>query len=313
MNTDRPLVSAIVPVFNAERYVREALDSVLGQTYPALEVVVVDDGSTDRTAEIVRAYGDRVRFLQQANKGPAAARNLGLANARGRYIGFLDADDQWLPDKVERQVGLLEANPDLGACYGALVYFNEQGEIASLTHQAVPTPSGWIFEDILTHPGFIGIDTLMIRRDCLDRVGPFNEDLRTAEDTNLTLRLARHWPFGYLPGPVARYRVHSQSLTQQAGIPRGTIRSLDHLVSLYPDLRPSRNRAMRKAYALRHMDMCDLALHRGTRKDARRHGLRAVSYAPKSKRAWAYLGRALVPPAVVELFRRARRRSGGTD
>src|SRR5262249_2428536 len=107
------LISCIVPVFNGERYLREALDSILAQTYQPLELIVLDDGSTDGTAALVAGYGERIRYLWQANAGEAGARNRGLSIAQGEFVAFLDADDLWHPEKLRRQLARLHDRPEL--------------------------------------------------------------------------------------------------------------------------------------------------------------------------------------------------------
>ncbi len=116
VHMNSPLISCIVPVFNGERYLREALDSIFAQTYRPLEILVADDGSTDRTPYIAAAFGNRLRYLRQDNQGPAAARNLGIRAATGEFIAFLDADDVWHPEKLERQMARFQVRPELDYC-----------------------------------------------------------------------------------------------------------------------------------------------------------------------------------------------------
>src|SRR5439155_16624014 len=112
----KPLISCIIPVFNGEKYLAEALDSIRAQTYRPIEIIVVDDGSTDGTRELVASYGDQVRYLWQPNSGPATDRNQGLSAASGEFVAFLDADDLWHPEKLERQMARFDARPDLDVC-----------------------------------------------------------------------------------------------------------------------------------------------------------------------------------------------------
>src|SRR5215510_7858922 len=119
----KPLISCIVPVFNGERYLREALDSILVQTYQPLEIIVADDGSTDETAAIVSSYGEQVRHLFQPNAGVAAACNLGLGAAHGEFIAFLAADDLWQPEKLARQMARFRARPELNLCVSYIQNF----------------------------------------------------------------------------------------------------------------------------------------------------------------------------------------------
>ena len=109
-------ISVVIPAYNHGRFLREAIDSVLAQTYAPLEIIVVDDGSTDDTEQIVRSYGDRVRYIRQQNAGVGAARNNGIANARGEYVAFLDSDDLWLPEKLAVQVEYMRRHPECAAC-----------------------------------------------------------------------------------------------------------------------------------------------------------------------------------------------------
>lgn len=301
-----PLVSVIVPAFNAERYLGEALQSVLGQTYPHLEVLVVDDGSADRSVEIARGFGDRVRVFTQANGGPAAARNRGLENAKGAYVSFLDADDTWLPDKTERQVAFMEAHPEVGVSYGPCLFVKNGRELTRIGWEPEKFPEGWIFEHLLLERGFISINTVMVRRRCLERVGSFNESLRTAEDTNMFLRLARQCRFGFIPDPLARYRWHETSLTKRTDVERGTFRALEHISTLYPELHPSRSPLMRKAYALRHLMRASGSFNRGEHAEARRQARAALGYRPLLWRAWLLLAVCLIPPTLVHAFRRLR-------
>ena len=119
-----PLVSVIIPAYNAQKYIREALDSVLAQTYSSFEIIVVEDSSTDDTAKIIKSYIDpRVKFVHQEKKGQTAARDEGMRRASGKYLAFLDADDVYLPQKLERQVGYMEAHPECGLCYCDLYHF----------------------------------------------------------------------------------------------------------------------------------------------------------------------------------------------
>ncbi len=117
------LISCVIPVFNGERYLGEALESVLAQSYQPLEVIVVDDGSTDGTAEVARRYGERVRYVWQPNAGETAARNLGLTAAQGEFIAFLDADDVWHSEKLERQIARFQERPEIDLCFTQIQHF----------------------------------------------------------------------------------------------------------------------------------------------------------------------------------------------
>jgi len=187
-----PRVSVIIPAYNAERYLGEALDSVMAQTWRDIEVVVVDDGSTDGTQEIVRGYGPPVRLLEQANAGPAAARNRGVREAEGELVAFLDSDDLWLPEKLALQVPLFDAEGRV-----ALVYCKAErmtGDGTPIPTPAHPRPTGDVFLALLgrNHCPTSGV---VVRRDVFLRFGGFPEDMVWAEDWHLWLRIAREHEF----------------------------------------------------------------------------------------------------------------------
>ncbi len=177
---NQPLISCIVPVFNGERYLAEALNSIIAQPHKPLEIIVADDGSSDETASVARGYGARVRYVWQANQGPAAARNLGLSRAEGDFIAFLDADDIWYPEKLERQMARFRARPELEYCVTHVQNFctPKDGETASgLENYYVGRPL----------PGYV-TQTLLVRRSFFDRIGPFNTVLTHGDDTDWYLR-----------------------------------------------------------------------------------------------------------------------------
>ncbi len=209
----RPLVSVIVPAYNASRFIRAALQSALDQAYTHIEVIVVDDGSEDATPDIVRevaARDERVRLIRQANRGVARARNTAIAEARGTYVAPLDADDLWFPHKIERQVACLEqAGPAAGLAYTWWVSIDEEGHIRGTAPQ-------WNFEgdvlEALTYVNFIGNASVpLMRRACVEEVGGYNEELQAqgaqgCEDWDLALRIAERRRVRVVPAYLSAYR-----------------------------------------------------------------------------------------------------------
>jgi len=201
------LVSVIIPAFNAERYLRETLDSVLAQTWPACEVIVVDDGSTDSTPAILSEYAGRIRVLRQDNQGSATARNTAVSAASGAWIAFIDADDVWLPGKLTRQMqhcGRYAISHTDSVCFG-------DGLPREVLRSAVTTPyAGRVLKQLLV-TNFISNSTVMMRRDVFLQYGGLNESLPGVEDWSLWLRVCADYELGYLPEPLVRYRIHRQS------------------------------------------------------------------------------------------------------
>lgn len=233
---DRPLVSVVMPAYNAARYIREAIDSVLSQDYPNLELIVVDDGSTDSTVAIVGEYGQRVICLSQANAGPAQARNTAVALAKGDLIAFLDADDVWMPGKVGAQVDYLHKHPDVDAVFGRFARWEADADgrfetppasiqAGAIDGDRLARPSGYIYCDLLLD-SVVHIITAMVRRELVRDLGGFDATLRTGEDYDFWLRAARRSRIDQLDHVLAWYRIHPASITQAPGGENGEYRVL---------------------------------------------------------------------------------------
>jgi glycosyltransferase involved in cell wall biosynthesis len=209
--TSNPLVSAIIPTYNRAYIVCESIDSILTQTYPNIEVIVVDDGSTDDTLARLGRYGDKLRVVTQHNAGPAAARNRGIKSARGDLIAFLDSDDIWLPQMIERQVALLERVGKSVPCslcnitmkwnYGNRTSF----DIASLKPSY--EEGLWLNADEVLATRFVLFNQgVVVRREALTRIGGFHEGIRYLEDYELPLRLSLEGPWGFIKKPLVVWR-----------------------------------------------------------------------------------------------------------
>jgi len=205
---DGVLVSCIVPIYNGERYLREALDSIFAQTHRPLQVIAADDGSTDGTSTIVATYGDRLRYLYQPNAGVAAACNLGLGAAQGDFIAFLSADDLWHPEKLARQITRFQAQPQLDLCVTHVQNF----WIPELKEEAERFRDHRMSRPL---PGFVP-QTLMARRSLFDTVGCFNDALRHADSTDWFLRAAEHGAVSeLLPDVLVYRRIHQSNLSRR--------------------------------------------------------------------------------------------------
>lgn len=203
-----PKVSIVIPAYNAARYVKEAVDSALAQTYSNTETVAIDDGSTDDTRKVLEPYiaQSKIKYIYQKNKGLAGARNTGIKDSSGEYIAFLDADDVFLPEKIEEQVKTLEANRSYDVCYCDISHFDDSGRFY---HHRYKYPSGEILEPLLRKQ-FINPLTVAARRELFDKYGYFDEGLRRSEDWDLWLRWAHAGvKFYYLDKILAKYRIRS--------------------------------------------------------------------------------------------------------
>jgi glycosyltransferase involved in cell wall biosynthesis len=243
----RPIVSVIIPAYNADRFIAKTLHSVLEQTYSDFEVIVVDDGSRDRTAEIVRAIcqqDHRVQLVQQQNRGVAIARNVGIARSRGIYIAPLDADDIWYPQKLEKQVARLEmSDPTVGLVYAWSSYIDTEGQILGHYPAAqLGQPEGevlitLVFSNFIDH----GSNPL-IRRSCIEHVGDYsrylqNQKLESCEDWDFYLRIAENYRFGLVPEYLMGYRQSLNSATTNCvQIEKDWLLVLSEIVSRHPEI-----------------------------------------------------------------------------
>ncbi len=211
----KSLVSIIIPVYNAQKYIKETIESALNQTYKNIEIIVVDDGSIDETAAIVESFQNpRIVYIYQENQGQSSARNTGIRKAKGTYIAFLDADDLFLPRKIEEQVSFLENHPDCGLCYcDNYHFFSNQPD--KLFHFSVKTYSGLIFDKLLEE-NFINPLSVLLKKEILDEYGEFKDGWRRCDEQYLWLKLAfNKVRFCYLDKVLAYYRVHKDSLSAE--------------------------------------------------------------------------------------------------
>jgi glycosyltransferase involved in cell wall biosynthesis len=216
-----PLVSVIIPTYNRSGILQEAIESVLLQTYDEIELIVVDDGSTDDTLSQIKQYGNRIRIVAQDNAGPAAARNRGISNCHGELIAFLDSDDLWIRTKVQRQVSLLQKTDKSTPCCltNIKMEWNDR-TINSFDNSWLETDVEegiWLnVSEVLATRFVLFNQAVMIRRDALERNGGFDDTLRLLEDSDLAMRLSFEGPWAFISEPLVIWRETSGSCYQEA-------------------------------------------------------------------------------------------------
>jgi glycosyltransferase involved in cell wall biosynthesis len=239
-------VSVIVPCFNGARFLREAIDSALAQTYADVEVVVADDGSTDESVAIVASYGDRVRGLRQRNAGPSAARNLALGAATGEYVALLDADDRYHPHKLERQVDLLRRRPEVGAVYCGWRLVDANGR--ELPERGWPQGEGDLLDRLVLGNLFHPV-SVVLRRRIVDVAGGFDERCPVNEDWDLFLRASRHGAlWARVDGALCDYRIHPGQSHERLALVHGIAREILDRFFTAPDLSERIRRLQTRAY-----------------------------------------------------------------
>ncbi|NLH83129.1 MAG: glycosyltransferase [Phyllobacteriaceae bacterium] len=270
-----PTASIVVPAYNAAATIAETLWSLLAQTFGDFEVIVVDDGSSDRTAEIVESFEDpRIRLVRQANRGLAGAHNTGIAASRGEFVGFCDADDLWMPEKLERHVEHLRCSPDVGISFAGSAMIDVEGRTLRVAQR--PKLTGITAADVFLRNPIGNGSAAVVRRVAFDAIAwrpPheserdwwFDESFRQSDDIEGWLRFAvtTDWRIEGIPGLLTAYRIHTGALSADIGRQfRTWVRMRDKIAALAPDL-VERHGAAATAYQLRYLARRAVSLHQG--------------------------------------------------
>jgi len=223
---NKPLVSVIIPAYNHELYVGETLQSVVGQTYPNIEIIIINDGSTDKTGEIIKSYLYKnrhlnINFFEKDNEGISKTLNKGLSMANGEYIAVIASDDLWHSQKIEKQVCLMENNKNIGLVFSDATFIEKDKLTNKYTNYKPFIPKLFknniqntnIYETLLKG-NIIPALTVMVRKKCFDDVGVFDENLR-GEDHDMWLRITQKYPVGFIDEPLAYYRMHSSNASKK--------------------------------------------------------------------------------------------------
>ena len=266
-----PQVSVIIPSYNRAHCVEKAIDSVFEQGNSEVEIVLVDDGSTDNTRELIqRKYDDRVSYCYQENQGIPGARNTGIKKARGKYIAFLDSDDFWLPEKLQKQLNLFAEHPEYGLVASCCGKIRMDGSYQKHNRWG---KSGWVLRDLF-EKNFIRTSSVIIRRDCFDKVGLFDEVLLQTQDYDLWLRMAAEYQVGFINESLTVYLDNAKGISTDSllgRLYRQRVLEKDYLKKLVPE----------KLYNRRMAQMCNVIGRHYIRRGDREKGLR---YLKRSRR-----------------------------
>ncbi len=299
------LVSLIIPTYNRAGLVGEAIESALSQTYPAREVIVVDDGSTDGTPEVLARYGDAIRWVRTPNRGCAAARNTGVGLAQGDYLAFVDSDDVAPPDKLAIQVPVLEAHPEIGFVYGPSVAFGLDLSGEKVLQPVRPDTKGFVAEGLFLTTR-IGFDSVLLRRKAVQQVGGFDERLRYNEDSDLLLRVALEWQAICLDVPTGRHRWHpGRKSRDEVALRRAILHSMDRVLAASPEFRARLGPRAQARLAEVHWEIARALAERGEVAAARAEVADAWRHRPSAALAiWRLI--LVGPPLVPHALRLAR-------
>lgn len=307
LQVDPPLVSVVMPAYNAENHIARSLRSILAQTYRNFEIIVVDDGSSDDTEGVVRATAPDAVYVRINNSGPAAARNEGNTHASGKYLAFLDADDLWHPRKLELQVAYLERHPDIGIVFcmwcetvpgeSVVDWEKKQRFREPIGLKIMPEKSGWLYPDLLLDT-MIHTSSVLLRKLLFDELGGFDQSLTIGEDYDLWIRLSRITEIHKLRATLSAYEQRLDSITRSPqAIPFGATVIRRHL-KLWgrrgTDGRCAPWYQVRKRIAQSYRNHGATHLQNGSRPIAIGSSLRSIAYDPISIGNWRGLVKALI-------------------
>jgi glycosyltransferase involved in cell wall biosynthesis len=308
--TAAPLVDAIISCHDYGRFLAEAIDSVLAQSYRNIKVVVVDDGSTDDTAEVAARYADRgVRYVHRPQGGAGRARNTGLRATSAPLIAFLDADDAWLPHRVSAGVEHLERHPEIALVAAHAFACDEAMRPSSIVHALRGPASGRVLEALLVHNVVLNPSSVLIRRSALEVVGGFSE-IAFGEDWDTWIEVAKRFPIGFTDQVVALVRRHAGSITPRRGHSRVDV-NLAIVDRHLGEIRPAWKRRLlrRRAASAAYLHAGLGSAIQGDKRVARRYAVSAIALDPftLAERKAALLARVFVSEALVARLRRALR------
>lgn len=301
-------ISVVIPTYNSAGYICEAIDSVLNQTCSDYEILVIDDGSTDNTGVLVQSRYPAIRYIRTENKGVSHARNLGISKARGELIAFLDADDRWMPEKIEKQAALFQADKTIGMVFTENYFFNEQGVSAFTANKRSRLMRGNIVRNIFLN-SYVVTSTVMVRKSVFDRVGLFEEELAVAEDDNMWMRIGMKHRIELLDERLVQYRMTAGSLSSDfKAIVTGVNRQIQILQTRYPDLYDTLGSlAIRKKYAELYFSEAYRDFNQGRYSASRTRFIDSYINYPFSLRSLFYYLSTYLPSQSIQMIRGMKR------
>lgn len=284
-----PKVSVIIPAYNSARFLKEAIGSVFAQTYGDYEIIVIDDGSTDNTKEVLAPYLGRIKYIYQQNQGASSARNTGIRHSQSEYIAFLDADDIWLPEMLRIQVDYLNHNQKIALIYSLALWIDVNGKPLNKKNRLKRSlPAGDVFNILYVRNFIITPSSVMIRKRILDIVGSFDESLTHAEDHELWLRIAREFKVFGIAKYLCKHRDTPQSLSKrnkENGF-KCNIRVIEKYYKLSQDLgRPISHALYKMAIGRFFFRVGKYHLAQGDRKEALENFLLSLKYSHSTLRS----------------------------
>jgi glycosyltransferase involved in cell wall biosynthesis len=316
-----PQISVIIPTYNCAQYLPEAVDSVLAQTYSDYEIIVIDDGSTDNTNEVIKPYIERklVRYIRQENGGPGSARNCGHTHSNGQFIAFLDSDDAMTPDSLEKRISLALSSPEIDFIFSDYYYqlapeseniaFREWSLWDNRHIEWRETPYGRIlssgqYKRIFELAFYIWTGTVLYRKSALEKVGPFKIKMFGHEDTDMWLRFLKKCRVGYIDAPLAYYKQYRSNLTVRNPLKYAQ----DRLLFLCPLLNEERDNEIRLIIKNRlawvYYDLATYYKEKGQLKESWLNYFKSIYFAPYNTYVYKTLAASILPEKLRRLLRK---------
>ena len=276
-----PTVNVIIHTYNNERFIAETVESVLNQTYKDYEIIVVDDGSVDGTRDALIPYMQKIRYHYKENGGIASAKNAGIGLSQAEFVAFLDHDDLWVPDKLQLQMEHFNENPQIGLVYAKYTSFRDGKELRTKPEKGY---SGWIFKELLAK-SFIQTSTVVVKRECLDAAGPYDETFSLGDEYDMFLRIARKFQCGFVDKGLTRYRVHDTNASNNDFLfDNENLGVYKKIYNNFTDLDGVEKKILRKRIARYSMKVAEGLYSQGKLEESKEYQKEANSFLPFYKR-----------------------------
>lgn len=282
-----PTVSVIIHTYNNEKFIGETIDSVLNQTYNDYEIIVVDDGSEDGTRDALLPYMQKIRYHYKENGGIASAKNTGISLSNAEFIAFLDHDDLWVPDKLKIQMEYFDVHPHIGLVYAKYASFRDDKELRTKPEKGY---SGWIFKNLLSK-SIVQTSTVMVKRECLNAVGPYDESFKLADEYDMFLRIAKRFQCGFVDKRLTRYRVHDMNASKNDLLfDKENLRVFKKVYNGYTDLDEKEKKILRKRIAMYSIKVAGGLYNQGQLEESMKYQKEARKYLPFHKKLFHCIG-----------------------
>ncbi len=283
-----PKVSVIIPTYNRAKFLPRTIDNVLCQTYQDFEILVIDDGSSDNTREIMQEYikkhTGKIRYFYKENGGVPTARNLGIQLSNAEFIAFLDSDDIWDADKLKYQMQYMDEHPQIYMCNTDVEYIDEDDKSLGYSKRRNKIPfDGMVFRYVFQHHGIV-TSTMVVKKCVFDKIGLLDENLPIGDDTDIILRIAKSFQIGFIEKPLVKYRMHNMNISKHADTHLYHLKAVEKVLKADPDFAKNNKRLVFDVLSAIYVDYIEDLLSHNDFKEAQKRVYNYLTYAKFSPR-----------------------------